>query len=724
MSKLYRYLKLTLLLGGLTVSHGIAGQILQDAQPDNSIGPRLSLDRLQGVTDSLERRGTKKLLIIERDKVLIEWFAEGWHDTTRTHYSASLAKAMVGGTVLLLALEDGIVHPDMPACNLIPSWKQHPQKSKITLRQLATHTSGLEDAEVNESTKRAMRAAGQHTHMDLPGWKGQFWRKNPNPFTVSRDSAEVLFIPGTHYNYSNPGMAMLSYALAAAFAKNGQDDLRRILSNRIFEPLGIKKEEVNIGYGETYTTDGLALVPVWGGGAFTANAVARVARLLMQHGRWEGHQLLDSAWISRAIRYENTAVASNDSSLVSESYSLRTPKNAYPATTMGWYHNIDRIWKYVPSDAFVGAGAGHQILLVIPSLDLVVVRFGADLRHPGDDLGFWSAVEKYLFEPIMDAIQKAPYPPSEVVNECTFGPPSETIRMAEGSDNFPMTWAHDDNLYTAYGDGWGFKPYVDIKLSLGLCKISGSPPGIRGQNIRTNGGERVGQGKYGLKASGMLAVNDKIYMLARNADNAQLAWSDDFAQHWQWADWRFTESFGCPTFLNYGKNYSGARDGYVYIYSPDVETAYQVADRMVLARVPKEKLSDQFAYEYFAGLDAEQAPIWTENIKQRRGVFSSPGQCYRSGISFNSGLGKYLYCQIIPRASSQQGPRFAGGFGIFESDHPWGPWHTVYYTRDWDIGPGESMCLPTKWFSNDGKSGYVVFSGDDYFSVRQIFFNE
>ncbi len=52
--------------------------------------------------------------------------------------------------------------------------------------------------------------------------------------------------------------------------------------------------------------------------------------------------------------------------------------------------------------------------------------------------------------------------------------------------------------------------------------------------------------------------------------------------------------------------------------------------------------------------------------------------------------------------------------------YPWGPWKTVYYTRDWDIGPGESSSIPTKWMSDDGKTCYMVFSGDDYFSLRKL----
>ena len=39
--------------------------------------------------------------------------------------------------------------------------------------------------------------------------------------------------------------------------------------------------------------------------------------------------------------------------------------------------------------------------------------------------------------------------------------------------------------------------------------------------------------------------------------------------------------------------------------------------------------------------------------------------------------------------------------------------------EDWDVGPGETCSFPTKWMSADGKTVYLVFSGDDCFSVRR-----
>ena len=105
-----------------------------------------------------------------------------------------------------------------------PDWSADPRKSKITIRELATHTSGISDAEQDGIP-----------HDQLPGWKGDFWKRTPDPFSIAVRRAPVLFEPGTHYAYSNPGMAALSYAITAAL-KGG--DIRTLLKERVLDPLG------------------------------------------------------------------------------------------------------------------------------------------------------------------------------------------------------------------------------------------------------------------------------------------------------------------------------------------------------------------------------------------------------------------------------------------------------------------------------------------------------
>jgi hypothetical protein len=139
---------------------------------------------------------------------------------------------------------------------------------------------------------------------------------------------------------------------------------------------------------------------------------------------------------------------------------------------------------------------------------------------------------------------------------------------------------------------------------------------------------------------------------------------------------------------------------------------------MVLARAPKNRITERDAYEFFKCSDGGGV-VWTKNIGERGAVFVNPGRCYRSGITYNAGLKRYLWCQTI---YSENDMRFKGGLGIFDGPEPWGPWTTVYYGVGWDTGPGETSCFPTKWMSKDGKTCYLLFSGGDAFSVRKATF--
>ena len=318
-----------------------------------------------------------------------------------------------------------------------------------------------------------------------------------------------------------------------------------------------------------------------------------------------------------------------------------------------------------------------------------------------------------------EARQSPPCPPSSTIRTIEWAPVASIVRRAAGSDNWPLTWADDDSLYGAYGDGQGFEPFVERKLSLGLARITGDAATFRGANVRASTLERPGDGAAGPKASGLLAVRGTLYMWVRNVGNSQLVWSADRGQTWRWSDWRFTESFGAPTFLNFGRDYAGARDGFVYVYSLDSNTAYDPADTMVMARVPAARVAERDAYEFFRGLDSQGRPTWTRSIAERAPVFRHAKRVYRSGISYNAGLKRYVWCQVLPESKDARGPRYQGGFGIYDAPEPWGPWTTAFFTEAWDVGPGETCSLPPKWMSPDGRTIHMVFSGDDALSVRR-----
>ena len=689
----------------IIISLMIAAQVMfAAAQQHNfdfqTVAPEsLGLDTgiLQEHVDDLFRRGTEAYMIIYKDKIVCERYLPDWN-RYKPHGIASASKGIIGGLSLMLAMHDGLIDIDDLACNYIPQWKNDPLKSMITIRMLGAHTSGIDD-----STE-----TGVSDNTLLISWKGDFWRQDRNPFIISRDEAPVIFPPGTANQYSNPGIGMLNYVVTVAIKDTEHSDIRSYLWERLIKKMGIPKEEWIVGYGKTFELDGLQLVASWGGGTVSARAMAAVGRLLLNKGSWNGEQLINKTVVENALKHSGTP-----------SY-----------CSSGFWINSDITgkaqWPDMPWDVAMAAGRRDQVMIFSSIRDLIVVRFGNDNIDPGKYAE--NVINKYIGLPLAKAVgDLAPYPRSKKITELHWAPASTIVRLAtgeairDGSDNWPMTWAQDDCLYTAYGDGYGFEPGLPQKLGMGFGKITGEPDDFVCENIRSNA-ENSGYGRRGQKASGLLAIDNSIYLWVRNDDlngsKSRLARSNDQQKTWVWCDWQF-EEFGHIAFVNYGKNYQGARDNHVYMVTHDNPSAYELSDHFVLIRTPKEKLMERGAYEFFKGLDKNGDPLWTFDMSQRQPVFTNPQNCRRSSISYNAGIGRYLWWQQISSTGGDD-TRYIGGLGIFEAPEPWGPWTTVYYSEKWDVGPGDLACFPTKWMSKDGKTVYLVFSGNDNFSLRKV----
>jgi CubicO group peptidase (beta-lactamase class C family) len=113
---------------------------------------------------------------------------------------------------------------------------------------------------------------------------------------------------------------------------------------------------------------------------------------MLRGGEWQGRRLLDSQWVARALRYAGLPKPP------------RHAGNPAPASGLCWYTNEDGVWPYLPPDAFAGAGAGHQVLLAVPSLDLLVVRNGEALAPPSAAT-FWGAAGRHLLQPLAGCLR-------------------------------------------------------------------------------------------------------------------------------------------------------------------------------------------------------------------------------------------------------------------------------------------------------------------------------
>jgi len=641
-----------------------------------------------------------------------------WGDLKKRYDLKSTTKSF-GATALGVAVLDGKIaltdkvnqhHPGFgtpPASNAETGWID-----QITILHLATQTAGFEK----------------------PG-----------------GYEKLIFAPGTKWAYSDGGPNWLAECVTLVY----KQDVDKLMFDRVFTPLGIQRTDLvwrNNSYRDK-NIDGVPRREFGSGISANVDAMARFGLLYLRGGMWNGKRILPEEFVKQAGTTVPAVVGLPEVD----------PKNYGNASDhygLLWWNNADGTLKNVPRDAYWTWGLYDSLVVVMPSLDIVVSRAGQSWKR--DWAGHYNVLQPFL-GPIAAAAKESrldtlarpepdeivrptgtnddllerkpstknsaktnlnnaaipPYPPSPVIAGIQWAPPSTIVRKARGSDNWPITWGDDDDLYTAYGDGKGFEPFVDVKLSMGLSRISGPANKFTAVNLRSPSIETRGDGASGKKASGILMVDGTLYLLARNAGNSQLAWSTDRGATWTWGEWKFTKSFGCPTFLNFGRNYAGARDEFVYVYSHDNDSAYKPADRMLLARVSKTRIRERDAYEFFTGMNDAGQPTWSVDVTGRDSAFTHAGRCYRSGISYNEALKRYLWCQIVPGLDT----RFEGGFAIYDAPEPWGPWTTVFFTEAWDVGPGETSSIPTKWISDDGRTIHLVFSGDDHFSVRRATLN-
>src|SRR6266536_1351112 len=94
-----------------------AGQFeWQGATPESQ---DVSPARLEVIRERMASKKTRALLVVRNDRMVCEWYASGVTATTK-HGTASLAKALVGGLSLAVAMQDGKISPADPAARFIP----------------------------------------------------------------------------------------------------------------------------------------------------------------------------------------------------------------------------------------------------------------------------------------------------------------------------------------------------------------------------------------------------------------------------------------------------------------------------------------------------------------------------------------------------------------------------------------------------------------------------
>jgi CubicO group peptidase (beta-lactamase class C family) len=150
----------------------------------------------------------------------------------------------------------------------------------------------------------------------------------------------LLHPPGTTYNYQDCDPHLISAALQKITGKS----LGRFAQERLFQPIGISNHLwLKHHDGTTYGGYGLYLTP---------RDMARIGKLVLQGGRWEGRQVVPEDWITLSTARQTT-MGEEDARL---------------GFDYGFYW-----WRVPELGAFAANGHGGQYIFVVPAQELVIV---------------------------------------------------------------------------------------------------------------------------------------------------------------------------------------------------------------------------------------------------------------------------------------------------------------------------------------------------------------
>lgn len=279
---------------------------------------------IAAVPDSWTSPDIHAVLVARRGKLVVEEYFHG-QDRDTPHDSRSSGKSIAS---TLLAMAPGTKDIHQPLHTVVPdlpdAWRTHPSKSSVTIGHLLSMSSGLACDDNDE------KSPGQEDRMQEASedWYG---------YTLALDSENE---PGTKGAYCSAGINLAGLALASSTKRW----IPEFFDKELARPLQISTYYFNLmPDGQGYLAGGLRL---------RSRDFAKLGQVFLDDGTWNGARILDAEWVEEAT-------------------SAHAGLNEADDYGYGWW----RIRYAVGDkryDAFYASGNGGQLLVVVPSLELVV----------------------------------------------------------------------------------------------------------------------------------------------------------------------------------------------------------------------------------------------------------------------------------------------------------------------------------------------------------------
>jgi CubicO group peptidase (beta-lactamase class C family) len=310
---------------------------------------------------------TRAVVIIHRGVLVAERYMTGYGPDTPL-LSWSMAKS-VTHALLGIAVRRGLIDIDKPMGD--PHWPAGDVRAQIPWRNWINMIDGQDYHEIGVSDQTRSDAAKM-----LYG---------PGRLDVAAYSASLPLShpPATHWNYNSAGINLIADALGRALAPGTTAAERRVkmsavMKAELFAPIGMTSAQPEFDAAGTFV--GSAFVYA------TARDWARFGLLYLRDGVWQGNRILPEHWVD----FARTKTPVDDCDVYGAGFWIT------PASGGGKPYRA--LSQTGPRDLFVAQGHEGQLVVIVPSKDLVVVRLGhlADLSG-WQPLGAWVSQLVQLF---------------------------------------------------------------------------------------------------------------------------------------------------------------------------------------------------------------------------------------------------------------------------------------------------------------------------------------
>lgn len=179
--------------------------------------------------------------------------------------------------------------------------------------------------------------------------------KEPRDMSESRP-ARASHAPGTHWWYNNWDFN----TLLTIFEQTSETRVFEEFQRRLARPLGMQDFRLRDGYYQLEPSKSQHAAYAF---RLSARDLARFGQLFLQHGEWNGEQLVPADWVA-----ESTGPHSE--------YAHDGYGYMWWSHLAGSYDSVTGLEHLNEHDAFAARGTGGQFVLVVPDADFVFVHRG------------------------------------------------------------------------------------------------------------------------------------------------------------------------------------------------------------------------------------------------------------------------------------------------------------------------------------------------------------